>query len=175
MANGDNGLGVKIFWGIVAVLLVVASAIIIARQLFPFFLTFSIISLVVLIISGLIELFFRDHQFLEITDYVSLYIAIAFVLFVLGMFITYEVGYGLGGTPFGQLALSVYGIKQEVTNSVETAINQAIDASCQTMTTEQCSLLRTSAKTVQTVQEVSDLADKIKTANNIATKLANEK
>lgn len=167
---GDD-LGKQIVVIILAVLLVIASAIIISRQLFPLFLALSALSFLALIISILIEVFFRDHDYSEITDYVSFYIAIVFALSILGMFVTFQIGYGLAGTTIGQTALEVYGVKQEVSESIENAINQVVNESCQTLPKESCDNLRLTAETAKSVQEITDLAKKLKTANDIANKL----
>jgi len=168
MAKDD--LGKQIFaWALIAIA-VIASAIIISRQLFPFFLTLTLLSLLALIVCGVRDLFFRDDYD---DDYWSIYALIPFCIFGLGTLITFEIGYGLGGTPFGQAVLQVYGIKQEISNSLETAINQVVEENCKVLPEEQCNLLRTTAKTAKSLQEVTDMADSLKTVATTAKKISN--
>ena len=48
------------------------------------------------------------------------------------------------------------------------AIDNVVEESCKTLPKESCETLRTTAKTTRTLQEVQDMADKLKTAKEIA-------
>ncbi len=153
--------------GIVLVFIfALAMAIIISRQLFPFFLTLSIISLIGLIIIVGIELF--NDNFGEF----SLYVGIAFVIFLLLTSVTWLIGYGIGGTTFGQASLEIYyaftGAEQQISQELQNVINQIVDDSCKTLSEENCNLLKTTAESAKTLQEVSDKANQLKSLSNIA-------
>jgi len=157
---------------VLAIVMVVASAIIISRQLFPFFLVGAVILFVILIVVGLIEIFFRDHSYLDIWDYFSVYIGVALLIFMIGTGITYGIGYGIGNSSFGQASLEVYysitGAEQELQNS----INQIVEESCKRLPEESCRTLRETAKTAETLKEVSDLAEKLGKTSQIVGKVS---
>lgn len=141
-----------------------ALAIIISRQLFPIFFGLSIITLIGLIIVVAIELF--NDSFGEI----SLYVGGAFAIFLLLTGITWFVGYGVGGTSFGEASVEIYttitGAEQQVNQELQNAINQVIDESCKTLDEQSCNMLKNTAKTAQTLQEVTDKANQLKGLSN---------
>ena len=161
MGRSSNQEEEKVMGFILAVIMAVAIAIIKSRQWFPYFLVGSVIFLVGFIIVGAIELFFRDHSYLSFWNYISVYVGAALIICFVGTGLTYAIGYGLGGTSFGQASLDFYygvtGAEQELENS----INQLVEDSCKDLPEESCEMLRTTAKTAKTLQEVSDLADKL--------------
>lgn len=150
---------------VLLIIFVIAMAIIISRRLFPFFLALTIISFVGLIAVVLVELF--NDSFGEI----SLYVAGAFVIFLLLTSITWFIGYGIGGTSFGEASLEIYytitGAEQQVTQELQNAINLVVDESCKTLTEENCNLLKATAKSAKTLQEVSAKVNQLKSLNNV--------
>ena len=92
----------KVMVFVISAMIVIGAAIAIAKSLFPYFLLGSIVLFVVLIISAVIEIFFRNHNYLDFLEYISIYIGIAFLIVLSGMFITYFIGYGIGETSLGQ-------------------------------------------------------------------------
>lgn len=122
----------------------------------------------VLIIAGLIEFFFRDHSDLDIWDYFSTYIGAAFIVCLICTGITYEIGYGfVGGSSFGQASLEVYNSFTGAEQALQDSISQIVEENCKLLSPEQCQLLRTTAKTAQTVQEISDYAEQLRAASEI--------
>lgn len=151
--------------GIVLVFIfALALAIIISRQLFPIFFGLSVIALIGLIIVVAIELF--NDSFGEI----SLYVGGAFVIFLLLTGITWFVGYGIGGTSFGEASVEIYttitGAEQQINQELQNAMNQVIDESCKTLDEQSCNMLKTTAKSAQTLQEVTDKANQLKGLTN---------
>ena len=149
---------------VLGIIFALALVIIISRQLFPFFLVLSIIALIGLIIVVVIELF--NDNFGEF----SLYVGGAFVILFLLTSITWFVGYGIGGTSFGEASVEIYstitGAEQQVNQELQNAINQVVDESCKTLDEQSCNLLKTTAKSAQTLQEVSNKANQLKDLSN---------
>jgi Na+-transporting methylmalonyl-CoA/oxaloacetate decarboxylase gamma subunit len=96
----------------------------------------------------------------------SLYVGGVFVVLFLLTSITWFIGYGIGGTSFGEASVEIYttitGAEQQVTQELQNAINQVVDESCKTLDEQNCNLLKTTAKTAQTLQEVTDKANQLK-------------
>ena len=162
----------KIAVFIISVMIIIGAAIVVARTLFPYFLAGSILFFVVLIISGIIEIFFRDHDYLDLWDYISVYIGIVFLVCLTGMFITYFIGYSIGGTSLGQASLEVYTAFTGIQEQMDQAINQVVEENCKVLPKESCETLRTTAKTAKTLQDVTDVADKLKKATDVAESLS---
>lgn len=150
-----------------------AATIIVARRLFPVFLVLSILSFLGLIICGVKDLFFRDEWS---DEYWSLYALIVFGICFGGLLITYFIGYGIGGTPFGEASLEIYyaitGAEQEISDALRTSINQVVEENCKILPEESCNLLKQTAESAQTLQEVTDMADKLKKAADIANSVS---
>jgi hypothetical protein len=162
---------------ILGIVLVIGAAIAIAKSLFPYFVIGSGILLAALVISAIIEIIFRDHSYLDVWDYVSTYIGIAFIVVLGGMFITYFIGYSVGGTSLGQACTQVYDAFAGVDEQMHKAINQVVEENCKIISAENCELLRNTAKTAKTLQEVQDFADTLSQATavtNTITKYAIE-
>ena len=164
----------KVMGFILAVFIVVASAIIISRRLFPFFLVGSMILFGVLIIVGIIEIFFRDRSNLDFQEYISVWIAGFWIIFLIGTGVTYGIGYGLGGTSFGQASLEVYYAFTGMEQELENAINDVVEQSCKSLPEESCQLLRQTAETAKTLQEVKDLADNLRKASDVADSVSSQ-
>ena len=162
----------KIAAFIISAMIVIGAAIVVARTLFPYFLAGSILLFVALIISGIIEIFFRDNDYLDFWDYISVYIGIVFLICLTGMIITYFIGYGIGGTSLGQASLEVYSAFTGIQEQMDQAINQVVEENCKVLPKESCETLRTTAKTAKTLQEVTDVADKLKKAADVAESLS---
>ncbi len=149
---------------VLGIIFVLALAIIISRQLFPIFFGLSIIALIALIIVVIIEL--SNDRFGEF----SLYVGGAFVVLFLLTFITWFIGYGIGGTSFGEASVEIYttitGAEQQVNQELQNAINQVIDESCKTLDEQSCNVLKNTAKSAQTLQEVADKANQLKGISN---------
>lgn len=149
---------------VLGIIFALTLAIIISRQLFPFFLGLSIIALIGLIIVVVVELF--NDSFGEI----FLYVGGAFAILFLLTFVTWFIGYGIGGTSFGKASVEIYttitGAEQQVSQELQNAMNQVIDESCKTLDEQSCDLLRTTAKSAQTLQEVTDKANQLKELSN---------
>jgi hypothetical protein len=156
---------------ILAVLFLVGAAIIIARTLFPYFLIGSVGLFIIAILVFIIELIFRDKSYLEYDDYISFYIGIAFAFCLVGLIVTYIIGYGLGGTSIGQASVAVYtgitGAEKAVSDATNQAINSLVEENCKILTPTDCTNLRNVAKTAKTLQEISDFTDKLKTAEQV--------
>jgi len=144
---------------VLGIIFALALAIIISRQLFPVFLGLSIIALIGLIIVVGIELF--NDSFGEI----SLYVAGAFVVLFLLTSVTWFIGYGIGGTSFGEASVEIYttitGAEQQVNQELQNAMTQVIDDSCKTLDEQSCKILKTTSKSAQTLQEVTDKANQL--------------
>lgn len=162
MSNGLNAEEQRILGFIITGLIIIGAAIVIARKLFAWFLILSIIFFISFIIFMLIELFTRDHSNLEIWDYISTYIGIAFLIMLVGLSITYFIGYGLGGTSFGQAALDVYYTFNEAERLMENSITDLVEETCKTIPEKDCITLKNYAKTAKTLQEVADMANILK-------------
>ncbi|HLD89401.1 MAG TPA: hypothetical protein VI911_00015 [Patescibacteria group bacterium] len=149
---------------IFGIIFVLALAIIVSRQLFPFFLVLSIITLIGLIIVIIIELF-NDNL-----GEISLYVAGVFVVLFFLTSVTWFIGYGIGGTSFGEASVEIYttivGAEQQVNQEIQNAMNQIIDESCKTLDEQSCNILKTTAKSAQTLQEVTDKANQLKDLSN---------
>jgi len=104
---------------------------------------------------------------LDFWDYISVYIGIALLVALVGLFITYFIGYGIGWTSFGLACTQVYTAFTGVDEQMNQAINQVVVDSCKTLPKESCDLLQQTAKSAKTLQEVSDMADKLKAASNL--------
>ena len=145
---------------VLGIIFALALAIIISRQLFPLFFVLSIVALVGLIVVVAFELF--NDTFGEI----SLYVAGAFVILFLLTSVTWFIGYGIGGTSFGEASVEIYttltGAEQQINQELQNAINQAVDESCKTLDKQSCDLLKTTAESAQTLQEVTDKANQLK-------------
>jgi len=155
---------------VLGIIFALALAIIISRQLFPIFLGLSVVALIGLIIVVVIELF--NDSFGEI----SLYVAGAFVILFLLTAVTWFIGYGIGGTSFGEASVEIYntitGAEQQVNQELQNAINQVVDESCKTLDEQNCNLLKTTAKSAQTLQEVSDKATQLKDLSNAVNSIS---
>ena len=155
---------------VLGIIFALALAIIISRQLFPFFLGLSIVALIGLIIVVIIELF--NDSFGEI----SLYVAGGFVILFLLTSVTWFIGYGIGGTSFGEASVEIYttitGAEQQINQEIQKAINQVVDESCKTLDEQNCNLLKTTAETAQTLQEVTDRANQLKDLSNTVNSIS---
>ena len=149
---------------VLGIIFALALAIIISRQLFPIFLGLSLFAFLALIVVVGIELF--NDSFGEF----SLYVAGAFVIFFLLTSVTWFIGYGIGGTSFGEASVEIYttitGAEQQVNQELQNAINQVVDESCKTLDEQSCNILKTTAKSAQTLQEVTDKANQLKGLTN---------
>jgi nitrogen fixation/metabolism regulation signal transduction histidine kinase len=155
---------------IISVMVFIGAVIVIAQELFSFFLFAVVVLFVLLIVVGLIELILRQHDYLEFWDYASSFIGVALLIALVGFFLTYFIGYGIGGTSLGVACVQVYTAVNGVQESLDQAINDVVESSCKTLMPENCELLRTTAKTAKTLQEVTDMADKLaKTAEVVET------
>ena len=158
-------------WGAIVTL---AAAIIVARQLFPVFLVLSILSLLGLVFCGVKDLFFRDGRDGKCW---SLYAFIVFVICFVGLLITYFIGHGIGGTPFGEASLefhhTITGAEQEISDALRTSINQVVEENCKVLPEENCNLLKQAADSAQTLQEFTDMADNLKKPIDVANSLTN--
>ena len=79
-----------------------------------------------------------------------------------GMFITYFIGYGIGGTTLGQASLEVYTAFTGIQEQMDQAINQVVEENCKVLPKESCETLKTTAKTARTLQDVTGVAEKLK-------------
>ncbi|MBN4049107.1 hypothetical protein JYT91_00650 [archaeon AH-315-M20] len=160
----------KIIGIVIAAMMIIATAIIISRQLFPFFLGGSILLFVIFSIVLIREMFFIHEGYLSSGDYLSKYIGIAFLVFLGGTILTWFIGYGIGGTPLGQASLEVYygftGFEQEL----EDSIDEIVEESCKSLSEENCALLRSTARTAKTMKEVKDFAGKLKKGKKVPEK-----
>jgi len=161
----------KVVGFVIFVLLVVGAAVIISRQLFPIFLSGSFLFFGLLIIVGLIEFFYREHSFLNFWDYFSTYIGITLLLFILGVGVTWFVGYGIGGTSLGQASVDFYNDFTKVEDDIEIAIEQIVEESCKTLPEESCDALRISVKSAKTLKDVKNIAKKLHKTSNIAKEI----
>jgi len=134
------------------------------KATFPIFLGLSIVALIGLIIVVVIELF--NDSFGEI----SLYVGGAFAILLLLTGITWFVGYGIGGTSFGEASVEIYtqitGAQEQVNQELQNAINQVVNESCKTLDEQNCNILKTTAKSAQTLQEVTDKANQLKSVSD---------
>lgn len=163
----------KIIAIIFGIIMIIGATIVISRLLFPYFLVCALISCITLVVAFLIEVFGRDHSNLEFTDYFSFYIAIFFVIMVIGMFITYFIGFGLGGTTLGVAILDVYGtvieVETEISDTLDTAINQVVEENCKILSEENCQILRNTAKSIKSAKELAEFANNLEKVSNIIT------
>jgi hypothetical protein len=154
---------------VLGIIFALALAIIISRQLFPLFLVLSVLAFIALVVVIVIELF--NDNFGEF----SLYVGAGFVIFFLLTSITWFIGYGIGGTSFGEASLEIYytitGAEQQINQELQNAINQVVDESCKTLDEQSCNLLKTTAESARTLQEVSDKANELKQLGNLAQKV----
>ncbi|MGV8151768.1 MAG: hypothetical protein ACP5OG_01680 [Candidatus Nanoarchaeia archaeon] len=148
---------------IITIIFIVAIAVIIARALFPFFIILSIVCLL-----GIIAMFFIDP------DELGIILIISVISFV-GLFLTYFIGYGIGGTSFGVACVQVYtsitGAEQQIQDSLYQAISDTVDNSCKTMTIQDCNTLKSSINGFKTVQDVTDMADNLRSVTKVAKKV----
>ena len=164
--NSDEGKWIVM--GIV-VLMAIAAAILISRMLFPIFLIGTVISLIVLIFMFISEM---RSGYESYGDDSIIYVGIAFGVCLIGTGITYGIGYGIGNSPIGELSLQVHGAVTGVQQELDNSINQAIDESCKSLPQENCQLMRNAVNTFRTVQDVTDFADKLRTAKKVVDKIS---
>ncbi|MAG02074.1 hypothetical protein CMI42_01950 [Candidatus Pacearchaeota archaeon] len=154
---------------IIGIMMALAAAIIIARELFPVFIALSIITFIGLMICAVRDIFYHDQWD---GTYWSLYVGIAFAVSIGGLFITYFIGYGIGGSSFGQASLDVYsaitGAEQEIAEAFQESINQIVEEGCKTLPEESCQIFRATAESAETIQEVADMAEKLGKASEVA-------
>jgi len=129
------------------------------------------IAFAILIITLIIDFFFRDNNHFDILDYFSTYAGGILLICMLLTGITYGIGYGLGDTSFRQTTLKIYSditdIEEEVSGAVEQSINQAIEENCKIMSEENCKILKDTTRGAKTLQEVSKVAKELKKVSDI--------
>lgn len=163
----------ELFWKIVGVLIAIGAVIRFAQNIFPFFEFMTAFSLVIVIICVIRDL--ASDGTIEFDFYSGSWTPPALVLFGIffaGFAISGLIGFGLGGTFVGQVALQTYDTASAVEQQVQIAINQFVDDTCKGLTPENCSSLRLFAKTAQTLQAVEDYASTLETVSNVAKKIS---
>lgn len=166
----DQELQAKIGGVVIAGLFVLGFIIYLAQQLFQFFLVLTSISLLVFVIIGIRDLFFRE----EYEDVWCVYPFIAMAGFGIISLLMGFVGYGIGGTQIGQAATGFYSqttiAEQQLSDSLNQAYNKVIETSCQSLSVENCNLLKSYAKTAKDLQDLQDYADKLEGVSNLVQK-----
>jgi len=167
----DKDIAGIIFLALFAIGAVLYFIITVIIPLAVFFLIFFGVVLVICLIR---DLFFRDDWD---DDYWSIWalvpLGISFLVFCLAIL----VGYGIGGTAIGQASIQTYtavsDAEQQVSGSLNEAINQVVEESCKTLPSESCASLKTYVKTARTLQEVQDFASTLKTTAKTIKKVDN--
>jgi len=136
--------------------------IFLAQALFPLFLILTIISFIALIVVFIID--YKDSHYNN--DYQNtIYVGIAFLVLFVCSLLTYFIGYGIGGTSIGQASLEVYntltGVEEEISQTMDNATKEFIEASCQTLPEESCNILRQSAEAGKSLQELQGLVNNL--------------
>ena len=160
--NSDEGKLIALGF---AVLMAIATAILISRFLFPIFAIGTVIFLIVLIFLFISEM---RAGYGDYGDYSVMYARITLFVCLVGTGFTYGIGYGLGNSSIGQVSLEVHDAVTGVQEQLDNSINQAVDEGCKTMPQESCQLLRGSISTYRTVQDITDMAEKLKKAADVA-------
>jgi len=149
---------------ILVIIMSIATAIIISRMLFPIFLILTIFVIIIFVIIFLYEL---SNNNLDLSKWFGL----AVIVFISLTSITWFIGYGIGGTSFGEASLEIYygitGAEQEINKELQATMNLLIENSCKTLSEENCSLLKTTAKTAKTLEEISSMAKKLESTQKI--------
>jgi hypothetical protein len=148
-----------------SIIFAIAIIILISKALFPFFFILSIILFIGLLLTLVFEV--QANQLGEF----SIYVGGALIGLVLLTGLTWGIGYGFGETPVGKASVELYvgitGAEQKVSGGMQDAINKLVDESCETLTEENCNLLKFTAKSAQTLKEVSDKANQLKTLGSV--------
>ena len=150
MANGNNEGA-----AILGIIVLIGAIIIFAREvLVPFFGIILIISFI-----GLVASLFLQHKEMLIV------FGITFLVCLLGFGTSYAIGYGLGGTSMGQMAVETHDAVAMAEEEVETAIDSVIETTiedlCKTSSEEVCNSLIINKQLFKTAQEVRSMADKL--------------
>lgn len=130
--------------------------------------------LIIFVICLIRDAFFRDDWE---DDYWSVWALIPVGITFLVLGIAMIIGYGVGGTVIGQASLQTYtavsGAQQQVSDSVNQAINQVVEDSCKTLSPENCESLKRYVKITRTLEEVQSYAGKLKTTTKTVQKIDN--
>jgi len=97
---------------------------------------------------------------------ISYILSIMFLGCVVILFLSYSIGYGIGSTPIGEASLEVFTalnlVKQKTTDTMNQAISESINESCEQLPEKNCQDLRSMRDDFETVQDVINMANKIK-------------
>jgi len=172
MPKGNNDELTATIVGIILFGMIFFGAIIIAScNLLPTFFWGMILFAVLFLILLFVHLFFfidEDWMFALIW---IIPLALCFI-FGAGTFVTYKICYEVSQTSLGQGSLDLYNTIANTQEELNNAINQAIENSCEAMTEEQCNLLKQNIELCKDVQDVANMANKIKKGADIANKIA---
>ena len=160
---------------VTGIIVIIYAAIKFSQQAFSFFLSFGAFLFVLSGIVLLIEIYFRDKDYLEFYEYISFWILGGAVIFLILSIPFYVVGYGLGNTQVG-LAIqdtgdTIVDAEQQLEETFDKAINDIVEDGCKTLDEVSCDSLRTFSKSVETIEEVTNFANKLKKGADIANKI----
>lgn len=163
---------------ILGIFILVGAIIIAAQKAFYLFASMSVFFLAIGVAASLIEFFVRDHDFTEWHEYFSVYLLGAFLIFGLLSIPMYLIGFGLGGTVIGQASVQTHdaitGAEQQISDTMKQSINQIVSENCKVLDENNCNLLKQTASTAMTLQEVSDRAIELKELAGTAQKISNK-
>jgi FtsZ-binding cell division protein ZapB len=160
MSSNDNSGAV-----VLGIILAIASTILLARFLFPFFLVVSLLLLLALIGFFIFETSSGGDMS------ISPYIGIAFLIAIVGTGASWFIGYGIGGTPIGQATLEVYDALNLVEDELQQAMDDFVEISCEQLDERNCKLLRDYSKTAKTLNELKDYAETLEKAGKVVDKI----
>ncbi len=163
-AKNDNGaIAGFIFLG---AMLIVALITFLKETLPQIFIVLSVISFLAFI--GWVIYGVKEDE-MSIGMLLPLALGVVFFLIAIA---SYNAGVALEESAIGQMAIDINkagtGIEEDISETMELAMSEAVDSSCATLDEESCVLLGNFAETAQTAQEIFDKANTFRNlAHNI--------
>lgn len=160
---------------VLGVIMLVYAIIKFSQQAFSFFFSLGIFLFIASMVVFLIEMFFRDKDFLEIHEYISLWMFGGAIVLLILSIPFYAVGYGFGNSQIG-LAIQDTGdtlvdAEQQVEETFDQAINDIVEDGCNTLDEQSCQLLKTTATSAKDIQEFAEFAENLKGKAEIVERL----
>jgi len=145
---------------VLGIIIAIGAVIVFMREVvFPI----SLISTILIFIGLIIFLFLeKGDSFQE--GSVTFYLGIAFLISLALLFISYTIGFGIGGTSFGQACTETYytitGAEELMVETFDNATTQLISETCEVVDEQSCSILQSSAKAGKSIQELTEITNK---------------
>ncbi len=149
------------------IILIGAIIVFMKTVVFPFTLIITPLLFIGLVIFLCIE---KEESFQQ--DSATFYLGIAFLVSFGLLFVSYIIGFGIGGTSIGQATTETYyaitGAQQQVADTLNNATYQLIAQTCEVVSVQNCNILKSSAEAGKSLQDLEDIASKFERVQNIA-------